>query len=235
MSPAVALPRPCAGAVSPVLAASCPLPLTPALAWGSLPHGWWDIHAGSPWLGLRHFLCLCFCPHRSCSFLLLHGDSAAAQPQAWAQLPLLPSRGRALHGARQAVGPGTPRAQLILCLAPPVPHPLLLPTPALQTLPPCSAWVRRCGVMRRGLCAGVRGWSLRRPCWLGTGCRVAAPPRGWGRPRVLAGAEQLGECLACAPPGSSWLCLWAAGTGWRFRHLPVALVAWMSSWPWHCG
>lgn len=183
-------PRSC---LSPVLAPSapCSLPLSPALAWGFLPHGWWDIHARSPQLGLRCFLRLCFRPCRSCSFLLLLGDSADAQPQPWAQLLLLLSWGRALHGARQAVG--TPRAKLMLCLTLLSLTPFLLPTPALQTLLPCSACTRHCGGDAQGSLCWCQGWSLTWPCWLGTAV-------GW---QLLGGAGK-GSSLRPSSLESVW-------------------------------
>lgn len=56
--------------------------------------------------------------------------------------------------------------------------------------------------MCRGLCAGVRGWSLTWPCWLGTACRVAAPPRGWGRPGSLPGPSSLESVWPVHPQGA---------------------------------
>lgn len=202
----------------------CPRRLLPAAA-----QPWLGLGVCPPWMvghpcrvplaGPALLPRLCFHPCCSCWFLLLHSDSAGAWPQPWA---LLPSRGRALHGARQAVGPAHALPPSC-CPSFPSSSPVLLSKPSCHA-PPAPGTA---GLMHKGLCAGVRGWSLTWPCWLGTGCRVAAPPRGWERPRFLARAEQLGECLACASPGCSWLCLWAAGTGWWFRHLPVALLAWM--------
>lgn len=159
------------------------------------------------------------------------------------RLVLSPSLGHSscscCHGAGHSMVPGRPwglqgpsssSASLLLSLTP-----FLLPTPALQTLLPCSACTQRCRGDAQGSLCWCQGLEPDVALLAGHCCRVAALWRGWERPRLLAGAKQLGECLACASPGSSWLCLWAAGTGWRFRHLPVTLVAWMSSWPWHCG
>lgn len=63
---------------------------------------------------------------------------------------------------------------------------------------------------------------------------MAAPPRVWVRPSLLARDEQLGDPLACASPGSSWLCLGAVGAGEGFRQVPIAcanpvlaLVTWI--------
>lgn len=118
--PAAVLPRSCAGAVSAALAASHLLPLSPGWAWGSVP-----MDGGTSMLGPPGWACAASSSPLPSPPLFssppLRSDSAGARPQAWA---LLPSQGRALHGARQVMGLGTPRAQLMPCLSPAVPRSL---------------------------------------------------------------------------------------------------------------
>ncbi|XP_027524095.1 uncharacterized protein LOC113959349 [Corapipo altera] len=150
---------------------------------------------------------------------------------------LLPSRGRAVRGEPRDLPPSS-SARLLLSL------PSLssaAPPPAPQTLLPSSACARRCGEgdTLGGLRAVFGGLypdvALLAGHWLSGGSSSVA----LGEAETLSGAEQLGE-PPCASPGSSCLCLRAAGAGREFRHLPVAcagpvlaLVARMSPRAWH--